>query len=184
VIFDEAQQLKNAGAQTAQAARELASASALALTGTPVENRLAELWSIVDLVNPAMLGTLRSFQTRYERPVSADPRGPEAQRLRAMVRPFVLRRTKREVLDDLPPKEEIAREVMLTDKQRRQYDALARIVREEVQQKVAAQGLQRSGLAVLTALLAAAADGLRPAPRRPEVPARRRERRSAKPSWS
>jgi superfamily II DNA or RNA helicase len=153
VIFDEAQQLKNAGAQTAQAARELASASALALTGTPVENRLAELWSIVDLVNPAMLGTLRSFQTRYERPVSADPRGPEAQRLRAMVRPFVLRRTKREVLDDLPPKEEIAREVMLTDKQRRQYDALARIVREEVQQKVAAQGLQRSGLAVLTALL-------------------------------
>jgi len=153
VIFDEAQQLKNAGAQTAQAARELESSSALALTGTPVENRLAELWSLVDLVNPGMLGTLRAFQSRYERPVSADPRGPEAQRLRAMVRPFVLRRTKREVLQDLPPKEEITREVLLSDKQRRQYDALARIVREEVQQKVAVEGLGRSGLVVLTALL-------------------------------
>ncbi len=153
VIFDEAQQIKNAGAQTAQAARELESNAALALTGTPVENRLAELWALVDLVNPGMLGTLRSFQSRYERPVSLDPRGPEAQRLRAMVRPFVLRRTKREVLQDLPPKEEITREVLLTDKQRRQYDALARIVREEVQQKVATQGLNRSGLAVLTALL-------------------------------
>ncbi len=153
VIFDEAQQVKNAGAVTAQAARELVADARLALTGTPVENRLSELWSIMDLCNPGMLGTLRSFQERYERPVVRDASGEEAAKLRALVRPFVLRRTKREVLQDLPPKEEIELGCVLDALQRRTYDAVAALVRKEVEDRIATEGQARSGLLVLTALL-------------------------------
>ncbi|MBL8601442.1 MAG: DEAD/DEAH box helicase family protein [Myxococcales bacterium] len=153
VVFDEAQQVKNAGAQSAQAARELDAVFRLALTGTPVENRLAELWAIVDLVNPGMLGSARAFANRYERPIALEPHGVEAHRLRSLVRPFLLRRRKREVLTELPPKEEINCEVELNAEQKRRYDTLSEALRQELAVKIAAQGLGRSGLAVLTALL-------------------------------
>jgi superfamily II DNA or RNA helicase len=153
VLLDEAQSIKNAVANTTQAARELQAEARLALTGTPVENRLQELWSILDWTNPGILGGASAFGARYERPIVQAPAGPEAQRLRALVRPFVLRRTKREVLQELPPKEEIDRVVPLGAAQRRRYDAVAHLHREEVARSVASGGLSKAKFTVLTALL-------------------------------
>ena len=152
-ILDEAQNIKNAGAQCAQAARELVADRRLALTGTPVENHLGELWSIMDFCNPGMLGSPRDFSARYERGISIDPKGPEAVRLRAMVRPFLLRRTKRDVLQDLPPKQEIDQVCAPGARQRRLYDALAATVLADVEKRIAEVGVARSGISILTALL-------------------------------
>ncbi len=152
-ILDEAQHIKNAGAVTAQAARDLVADRRLALSGTPVENHLGELWSLFEFCNPGMLGTAKDFAARYETPISHDPRGPAAHRLRALVRPFLLRRTKRDVLHDLPPKQEIDQTVALTARQRRMYDALSAAVLSDVEKKIAEQGIARAGISILTALL-------------------------------
>ncbi|MBL8602469.1 MAG: DEAD/DEAH box helicase [Myxococcales bacterium] len=162
VIFDEAQTLKNAGAATTQAARSLSAVQKLCLSGTPVENRLLELWSLMDLVNPGMLGSQRAFLQRYERPVAlaAAPgaeasRADEAQRilsrLRARLRPFVLRRSKAEVAVDLPPRQEVDLHCAMGPDERRRYDALARVLREEVGRAV--RDARRPAMAVFTALL-------------------------------
>jgi superfamily II DNA or RNA helicase len=153
VAMDEAQTIKNAGSNTAESARRLKAEQRLALSGTPVENRLGELWAIMDFVNPRLLGTLRDFENRYEAPITHDGDALAAARLRAMVRPFVLRRTKREVLTELPPKEEVSRVVSLSPVQRKMYDAMATILRDEVGREVRAKGTGRSAFHVLTALL-------------------------------
>lgn len=152
VIFDEAQFLKNAASVTAESARSLRAQTRLALTGTPVENHLGELWAILDLVNPSMLGTSRDFELRYARPI-ANRDDVSASRLRTITRPFVLRRTKREVLRELPEKEEITRVVPMTAKQRALYDGMAAVLREDVERDVRAKGVGASALNVLTALL-------------------------------
>src|SRR5207249_2655440 len=97
-VLDEAQHVKNADAATTAAARRLRADMKLVLTGTPVENRLRDLWTLLDLVNPGMLGTARRFEDNYERAIVQDVASPQAERLRALVRPFVLRRTKKQVL--------------------------------------------------------------------------------------
>ena len=97
----------------------------LALSGTPIENRLGELRSIMSFVNPGMLGTSAEFEERFEKPITNAPRGTAAAQLRALVRPFVLRRTKADVLLDLPPKTELVRSCVLGLRQKRLYDALA-----------------------------------------------------------
>ncbi len=152
VIFDEAQFLKNAASVTAESARSLRAGTRLALTGTPVENHLGELWAILDLVNPTMLGSARDFEQRYARPI-ANRDDLSAARLRTITRPFVLRRTKREVLRELPEKEEITRVVAMTAKQRSLYDGMAALLREDVERDVRAKGMGASALNVLTALL-------------------------------
>jgi superfamily II DNA or RNA helicase len=153
VVADEAQNIKNADAATTLAAKRLQAPMRLALSGTPVENRLRELWSILDFVNPGMLSSVRAFESRFERPIVSAPGGPAAAELRAVVRPFLLRRTKGEVLVDLPPKTDIERACVLSPAQKRLYDALALTLRESVERKIAEVGIERAGLNVLTALL-------------------------------
>lgn len=153
VAMDEAQTIKNAGSNTSESARRLKAEQRLALSGTPVENRLGELWAIMDFVNPKLLGTLRDFENRYEAPITHDGDPAAGSRLRAVVRPFVLRRTKREVLTELPPKQEVTRVVSLSPGQRKLYDAMASILRDEVGREVKAKGTGRSAFHVLTALL-------------------------------
>ncbi len=152
-ILDEAQNVKNAETATTQAATRLRAEHRLALTGTPVENRLSELRSLMDFCNPGMLGTRRRFETRFERAVMTDPHGAVANLLRAIVRPFILRRTKREVLDDLPPKAEIDLACVPGPTQRRLYDATALLMRESVRGAIQKDGVGRSSLAIFTALL-------------------------------
>ena len=153
VVLDEAQNIKNSGAATTLAAKLLRGGRRLALTGTPVENSLTEFWSLLDFCNPGMLGTRNHFERRFGQPVSADPAAPEAASLRAIVRPFVLRRTKGQVLQDLPPKQEIDLGCTLAASQRRVYDTLAAVLRGEIEQRIRDHGLDASRMNVLTALL-------------------------------
>lgn len=153
VILDEAQNVKNATAATTRAAARLDADMRIALSGTPVENRLAELWSIMSFANPGMLGTAHDFAERYETPIANFPDGVVAEELRGIVRPFVLRRTKVEVLSELPPKTEVDRPLVLGHRQKAHYDALALAVREAVKKNIERRGLARSRLSVLTAIL-------------------------------
>ena len=109
-VLDEAQNIKNSDSATTRAAGRLDASMRLALSGTPIENRLRELWSLASFANPGILGTARAFETRFERPISTDRGSPLAAELRAVVRPFLLRRTKDDVLRELPPKTEIDRD--------------------------------------------------------------------------
>jgi superfamily II DNA or RNA helicase len=147
VILDEAQSIKNAASQAAKACRLLRARHRLALTGTPVENHIGELWSIFEFLNPGQLGSaarLRKFLS--------DGRGSADVVARA-VRPYLLRRTKVEVLSDLPEKTEQTLYVELGETQRKAYDELREHFRNELTGKIGRFGIGRSRIAVLEALL-------------------------------
>lgn len=149
VVLDEAQAIKNESSQTARAAFRLKAPFRLALSGTPVENRLEELWSVMHFANPGLLGGRSSFQGRYAGPVGdGDPEA--ASRLRAKIRPFVLRRMKREVLPELPPRTDAVLHVELDESERAIYDAVRVATRKEVTEALAKGG---NVLAALEALL-------------------------------
>jgi superfamily II DNA or RNA helicase len=149
VVLDEAQAIKNASSQTARAAFELNGKFKVALSGTPVENRLEELWSVMHFANPGLLGGRSDFQDRYASPIGAG-NAEAAVRLRTKVRPFVLRRMKREVLPELPARTDMVLHVELEESERAVYDAVRVATRQDIAEK-----LQRGGgvLAALEALL-------------------------------
>ncbi len=150
-ILDEAQNIKNPLSATARAAKRLKSLRRLALTGTPIENRLSEIWSIFDFVSPGLLGPLDKFEERYARPIDAGD-AKAAQRLRAAIHPFILRRTKAEVAKDLPEKIETDQICELTGEQAALYAAVLKEVRAQVMGEVEKQGLARSHIQILAGL--------------------------------
>jgi superfamily II DNA or RNA helicase len=125
VVIDEAQQIKNPSSKGARAARALEARTRIAMTGTPIENRLSELWAIVDVTNPGLLGSQRAFNERFAAPIERWHDEHAAGRLRRLVAPFVLRRLKSdpEVEVDLPPKQEITVACSLTREQASLYQA-------------------------------------------------------------
>ena len=153
-ILDEAQFIKNPGAQVTHSVKQLKSEHRLALTGTPLENRLLDLWSIVDFIQPGYLGNQEHFTETYE------PRGEGAEsaqriarrRLSAKLRPLLLRRLKKHVAKDLPDRIEQRRDCQLGDEERKLYLAELRRSREQVMKTVAEQGLNKSKIHVLAAL--------------------------------
>ncbi len=157
VILDEAQNVKNPKTKAAKAIRKLRATQKLALTGTPVENRLSELWSILDAVNPGMLGSLPRFRERYAAPIerNTDPDAAEraTARLRTLTAPFILRRTKadRTLLPDLPDKIEQVAYASLTAEQATLYQQVVDRLLDDAAQL---DGMQRRGrvLAALTRL--------------------------------
>ena len=154
VILDEAQFIKNPGAQVTHSVKQLKCEHKMALTGTPLENRLLDLWSIVDFIQPSYLGTQEQFLETYE------PRGENAEneqriarrRLSAKLRPLLLRRLKKHVAKDLPDRIEERRDCPLGDEQRKLYLAELRRSREQVMKAVETQGLNKSKMHVLAAL--------------------------------
>ena len=151
VVLDEGQAIKNLGSQTARAAFELKGKFRLLLSGTPVENRLEELWSGMHFANPGLLGGVSDFQERYANPIASG--NPDAAaRLRAKIRPFVLRRTKREVLPELPSRTDTVLHVELDETERSVYDAVRVATKKSVAEKLA-QGGGGGVLAALEALL-------------------------------
>jgi superfamily II DNA or RNA helicase len=153
VVADEAQQIKNPLSRTARAIRTLPAAARLALTGTPVENRLTELWAILDWTTPGLLGPLEEFRRRVAIPIERH-RDPEAtERLARVVQPFLLRRRKSDpaIAPELPPKTETDDVVTLTAEQVSLYEAVAT---ETLAQIAAAEGINRRGLVLklITAL--------------------------------
>ena len=150
-ILDEAQNIKNPLSATAKAAKRLKSKRRLALTGTPIENRLSEIWSIFDFVSPGLLGPLEKFEERYARPIdNGDSKA--AARLRATIHPFILRRTKSEVAKDLPEKIETDQICELTGEQANLYGAVLKEVRAQVMGEVERQGLAKSHIQILAGL--------------------------------
>lgn len=145
VVLDEAQAIKNESSQTTRAAFDLRASFRVALSGTPVENRLEELWSVMRFANPGLLGGLSSFQDRYATPIASGD-ADAARRLRAKIRPVVLRRMKRDVLPELPPRTDSVLHIELEDDERVVYDAVRAAARKEVADKLAA------GAGVLAAL--------------------------------
>jgi superfamily II DNA or RNA helicase len=132
LIVDEAQAIKNAAAKRSQAVFELAADFRLALTGTPVENRLGDLWSIMRFANPGLLGTVNRFNERFAGPIERN-RDREAQHvLKRLIGPFVLRRTKAEVLQELPPRTELVLTVAPEAAEAAHYEALRREAAREI----------------------------------------------------
>jgi superfamily II DNA or RNA helicase len=134
VVLDEAQYIKNYETLSARAVRMLNARHRFALTGTPVENRLSELWSIFDFLMPGLLGTYESFRERYEQPI-ANGDADVADRLRAAVGPFILRRLKRDVLKDLPDKLEQTVVARMNSEQRKLYRAHEQALRMSLEKQ-------------------------------------------------
>ncbi|PRP94318.1 DEAD/DEAH box helicase [Enhygromyxa salina] len=161
VVFDEAHALKNSSSQRAKAAHALTSEFRLALTGTPIENHLGELWSVFRATVPGLLASEKRFEQRFTRPISQGQR-ERARQLRAMVRPFMLRRTKSQVLDELPERTEVTIRVSPGPAEKAYYEALRRDAIEQT------KGITASGakggksrlriLALITKLRQAAVD--------------------------
>lgn len=151
VILDEAQHIKNPLSQTARAAKKLSSERRLALTGTPIENRLSEMWSIMDFVSPGLLGDLRRFEENVARPID---RGNEevATKLRNTIKPFVLRRLKMDVAQDLPEKIEQEIVVPMEDAQATLYKQVLQEIRKSVLSEIEKNGVQKSQIQILAAL--------------------------------
>jgi SNF2 family DNA or RNA helicase len=144
VVLDEAQAVKNSLSRAAKAVRRLEAGHRVALTGTPVENRLAELWSIMDFLNPGLLSSSEVFRTRYAIPVERYGQTEPAERLRAVTRPYVLRRLKTDptIIDDLPEKIEIKQYCQLTTEQASLYQSIVDDMLEKIENT---QGIERRG---------------------------------------
>jgi superfamily II DNA or RNA helicase len=153
LVLDEAQAIKNAASQAAQVVREIPATRRLAMTGTPLENHLGELWAQFDAVEPGLLGSPRQFARHYRTPIEKHGDRERQQRLNRRIGPLLLRRRKDDVLTDLPPKTEIVHTLELQDDQRALYETLRLAQHERVRQAVAERGLAQSGIIVLDALL-------------------------------
>lgn len=153
IVLDEAQNVKNATTRAAQAARAIGARWRVALTGTPVENRLADLWSIFQVINPGYLGSAEEFRREFALPIERASDADATQRLKALTAPFILRRLKadRTVIADLPDKLEMKVYCSLTREQATLYEA---VLQDTMRQIAASEGMQRRGLvlALLTRL--------------------------------
>jgi len=155
VVLDEAQAIKNPDSQVAQAAYRLPAEFRMTLSGTPVENRLDELWSQFHFLNRGLLGGRSDFQDRYVKAIAASQPGA-AERLRERIRPFVLRRRKQEVATELPPRTDMVLRCLLSDDERRVYSAIHAATREDVVKRLAAGGSMLEALEALLRLRQAA----------------------------
>ncbi|MEO5840683.1 MAG: DEAD/DEAH box helicase [Acidimicrobiales bacterium] len=151
LVLDEAQQIKNPGTAQTRAVQRLRADKRVAMTGTPVENRLSELWSIMHVLNPGLLGTQRGFRERFAIPIERENDAASAEQLKRITAPFVLRRLKTDktIIDDLPDKIEVTEHCPLTREQATLYQA---VVEELISAAAEAEGINRRGL-VLAGLM-------------------------------
>lgn len=152
-VCDEAQQLKNHKTQMAHAVRHINAGQRLALTGTPMENHLGELWSLFDWLQPGYLGNDAEFRRHFRHPVEKNGDRQAAQRLSRRIKPFMLRRTKQDVATELPPKTEILQTVEVVGAQRDLYETVRATMDKKVREVIAKKGLARSSIEILEALL-------------------------------
>ncbi len=152
VIADEAQAIKNAAAKRSQAVFELDADFRLALSGTPVENRLAELWSIMRFANPGLLGASAHFGERFAGPIERDRDRDAQQRLKRLIGPFVMRRTKAQVLQELPARTELLLAVAPSSTEAAHYEALRRQAVVDADRALAAEPSGQARLNILVQL--------------------------------
>lgn len=153
IILDEAQTIKNSRSKLTQIACQLKAQHRLCMTGTPLENHLGELWSLFNFLLPGYLGTTRQFSEIFRNPIEKNGDIDKAKYLQRRIKPFTMRRTKSEVATELPPKTEILRIVELEGKQRDLYETIRVAMHKKVRDELAANGLEKSHIIVLDALL-------------------------------
>jgi superfamily II DNA or RNA helicase len=153
LLLDEAQAIKNPNAATTRQIYDLRARHRYCLTGTPVENNLAELWSLFHFIAPGFLGDTRSFARDWRTPIEKKGDGARARRLAARVRPFLLRRTKEAVAPDLPEKTEMVEAIAFGPAQQTIYDTIRLAMHDRVREAMAEKGLARSRIVLLDALL-------------------------------
>ncbi len=134
IVLDEAQAIKNVATKRARAAMGLKGSFRIITTGTPIENHLGELWSLFNFINPGLLGTLREFTGRFAVPIEKHRDRAAAQRLKKLIQPFILRRTKAQVLEELPPRTEVMLRVEMEPEEAAFYEALRRRALERLAQ--------------------------------------------------
>ena len=152
VILDESQMIKNPSSKLYQAMIDLQSEHRIVLTGTPIENSLTDLWSQINFVNPGLLGTLSFFKRSFVMPIEKKKDEQREEKLKDLINPFILRRTKQEVATELPPVFEQVRYCNMTDSQRRLYEEEKSLARNSILENLEEMGLEKSSLIVLQAL--------------------------------
>nr|WP_133130096.1 DEAD/DEAH box helicase [Legionella yabuuchiae] len=153
LILDEAQFIKNARTKTTQIIQQLKAQHRLCLTGTPLENHLGELWSLFNFLMPGLLGTPRQFRHQFKNPIEKEGSLERQKLLGLRLQPFLLRRTKSLVAKELPPKTETTYTIELAGPQRDLYEAIRLLMEKKVRDAIAAQGIGRSQIILLDALL-------------------------------
>ena len=152
IIADEAQYLKNSNTQNAKSIKKIKADTRYALTGTPIENSLAELWSIFDFIMPGYLFSYRKFKNTYEMPIIKGEDENAMQKLKMLIEPFVLRRTKKEVLKELPDKTVTVLNNEMCEEQKNLYINYLAEAKQEVAEKVKLNGYEKSKMQILAAL--------------------------------
>lgn len=152
IIADEAQYLKNSNTKNAKAIKEIKAETRYALTGTPIENSLAELWSIFDFIMPGYLFTYRKFKNIYETPIVKEDDEQAMAKLKMLIEPFVLRRNKKEVLTELPEKTVTVLNNEMNEEQQNLYLTYLARAKQEIAEKVEIDGFENSQMQILAAL--------------------------------
>lgn len=153
LILDEAQFIKNSSTRTTLIIHQLVAEHRLCLTGTPVENHLGELWSLFHFIMPGSLGTVRQFRRFFKTPIEKNNDSLKKALLTSCVAPFLLRRSKNQVANELPTKTEIIYPIELSDKQRDLYESIRLTMEKKVREAIAKSGVGRSQILFLDALL-------------------------------
>ena len=152
LVLDEAQAIKNAAAKRSQAVFALQATFRLAMSGTPIENRLGELWSVMRACNPGLLGTLARFNERFANLIERQNDRAAQRTLKRLIAPFILRRTKAQVLADLPPRTELVLQVQGDDAEKAHYEALRREALVAAEKSLSGDGAGQAHLNVLAGL--------------------------------
>jgi len=153
LIADEAQYIKNNNTKNAKAIKEINADTRYALTGTPIENSLSELWSIFDFIMPGYLFSYNKFKMQYETPIVKEENKEVMARLKSMIEPFVLRRVKEKVLTELPEKTITVLTNEMEDEQLKLYMAYAQSAKKQVKEEIAENGVQNSQIKILALLM-------------------------------
>ena len=153
LILDEAQSIKNSRTKTTQIMQQLRASHRLCLTGTPLENHLGELWSLFHFLMPGLLGDAKQFRQFFRVPIEREGDLERRAILTGRVQPFMLRRTKNQVIRELPPKTDMTRMIELSGAQRDLYEAIRMTMEKKVRDAIAVQGLGKSQIVLLDALL-------------------------------
>jgi SNF2 family DNA or RNA helicase len=152
VILDESQSIKNPNSLSSRAIKQLRAAHKLVLTGTPIENSIQELWSQLSFINPGLVGSLQSFTERFVTPIEKANDAHKMQQLKAIIKPFILRRTKDQVAKELPPKMEQVVYCSMSEEQADAYETVKSYFRNEILKSIKEIGLNKSQFALLQGL--------------------------------
>ena len=153
IVADEAQYIKNNNTQNAKAIKEIEADTKYALTGTPIENSLAELWSIFDFIMPGYLFSYNKFKVNYESPIAKDSDPDAMSKLKNMIEPFILRRIKEKVLTELPDKTISVLNNEMNDEQLKLYLSYLKVAKKEVKEEIEVNGIANSQIKILALLM-------------------------------